>query len=212
MLFDISAVNERVQTCYLTRAACSDDIKGLYRDIDRAKNWSGTSLHGCNLGTNGLHESLHLTADADFEQGSVKLPRKRTNQLTDVVDKAISLMLRGDGASKSAKETDEDAPPKMQLRKKCKTDESERCIFPAFILGSSVEVERFWSVLKHVLSGARCKMKSLLLEAIVLSEYSSHLWGVQLVAEAVGCSIAELSKERHDKVEKYIAFYSQFED
>lgn len=115
MLLDISAVIKRFKKHYGTLRAYRNGTSQLHRAIDRAKCWTETCVYSCNLGKENLHEDFYRTVDADVERGNIKLQRKRTNQLTDVERKAISLVLRDDSAAKSVRETDEDTPKEMQL-------------------------------------------------------------------------------------------------
>ena len=65
-----------------------------------------------------------------------------------------------------------------------------------FVLGSTAEIERLWSVAKNIMSGKRTSMNPLLLESLLFLKQNKDYWDLLLVSAAMNSARSERVKSR----------------
>ena len=65
-----------------------------------------------------------------------------------------------------------------------------------FVLGSVAEVERVWSMAKHLLGDLRHSMSPIILEALLFLRFNERFWDAELVAKAVSHCRLDRAKQR----------------
>ena len=70
-----------------------------------------------------------------------------------------------------------------------------------FILGSSAEIERVWSMAEKLMHKSRYSTAPNLLEAILFLKYNKDYWDLSMVASAVRLVKEENSETRYEKIE-----------
>ena len=210
LLGEINMITKRLQSKGSTLSACRSDVEHLQYKIEKASQKPGWKLHNCKLGNEYIRVDSHLTTDASFEKGIVKLQEGEGNQLTDSEKLAVQILKNTQLVKVQESESEEDAPIAESLKKRRKLDQNEQYVCADFVLGSFAEVERIWSAAKHVLSDERNSLKPLLFGALMFHEYNARLWGDERVAEAVRCAVSERSQKRLSEIEQQVEFDVDF--
>eukprot|EP00171_Calliarthron_tuberculosum_P023317 IDg23317t1 len=172
MLKEINHVTKRLQTRAYTLASCRADLDTLIEVVSQAKNNPMSPFYGCRLGEKYISNTSSIVADKYFEMGVVKIQMGKSIELT--------------GREKST----------AFAKKRKMENTGDEYVNCDFILGSIAEVERLWSVSKHILCVQRRGMTPQMFEALLFLKFNERLWDDQLVAQAFGESRSERVKAR----------------
>lgn len=93
----------------------------------------------------------------------------------------------------SATSTDQDEVPDatmsvidcMQIEKRHRESATHSYVNCDFIIGSAAEVERLWSIAKHLLKDNHKSMSPLLFEALLFLKLNNSYWDLNLVSKAM---------------------------
>ena len=149
-----------------------------------------------------------------FQSGVRKIQEGKTMQMTDVEKQCCEVLLRrnnnnevedksDDGDESHDGSDNEDIIERLRAagqRNIARND--EEYVNCDFILASSAEVERLWSLAARVLSLSRASMFPITLEAIIFLKYNSEWWGMADVQEALRMSDEELCEEFNEAIEE----------
>lgn len=212
MLKEIDFVTKTLQKTGFTLRECHVELNDLFHVIGCSSNRPDLPLHGCQLGRRYISLDSHLCMNPTFESGVMKLQENCPQDLTDAEKEAISC-LKIDTNSGEAVElgvgTDELLTMRERHAKRRKVSAIPKRYMPCnFILGSVAEVERVWSMAKHLLGDKRHAMTPLLLEALLFLRFNERIWDEQLVAQAITHARTERAKERIASFEAEMAQFS----
>ena len=132
-----------------------------------------------------------LSPNADFESGVVKIQRKKIDDMTDVEKVAVESLLVAEveeAALANARGSDNDGGILgniMNDEEEERSDVSSKYGNCDFIYGSCAEVERLWSIAKHILTDVRKGMMDpIMFEAILFLKLNRRLWTLGDVVQA----------------------------
>lgn len=74
-----------------------------------------------------------------------------------------------------------------------------------FLLGSVAEVERVWSISKHLLGDVRNYFSPLMLQTILFLRFNERFWDIKLVAKAIWHGRTERAKKHIEELEAELA-------
>ena len=206
MLKEINCVTKSLQTRCRPLNECKQDIKELFSAIEASVDDDSLPLHNCTLGTYYLATDSSFATDPLFESAVVKLQNGVSGTLTEDEKVAVrSLRVKNAGSSGEGAGTSNrfmSMKERLEKRRKLSMTPESTYIPCNFVLGSVAEVERVWSIAKHLLHGEiRNCLTPLLLEALIFLRFNSRFWDAKLVAHAIVHAKTERGKKRIAPVE-----------
>jgi hypothetical protein len=155
-------------------------------------------LHGCHLGMTYIRRDANIIDYEDFENGVVKIQTGEAHLLTDPERVAVSSLRRNAPAIPAVNvDQDTDIDPtqwssprkiakeihrkRQKLQESAAANEYIRC---DYILGSVAEVERLWSLARHVLTYDRMSTSPRHVEGLLFLKVNSRFWDESTVEEA----------------------------
>jgi hypothetical protein len=213
MLKEINSVTKAMQENGISLLNCREIIMLLKKKIAQKKETPGHALHTCSLMIQKSGTASDHISDHHFNNGVAKLQGGNENKLDDDEIDALESLLKttvdaeqdqdipdhniaGAATGRVAPIPATGSPNMAELIKKRKQEQNDDFCFKAarlsgseyvdtrFIFGSAAEVERLWSIAKHVLTDHRQSMTPLLFEAILFLRINERFWGADTVALA----------------------------
>lgn len=204
-LKEINSVTKELQKRAMSLRDCRVELNDLYDVIADSAEAPNAPLHNCTLGQHYTGMSSHLVTDPLFESAVIKLQGNCLQDLTDDEKKAVECLQlnTGEGAAGNGAEGGAEVLSMSERRKKRRKTEAipKRYMHCNFILGSVAEVERVWSVAKHLLGDVRHRLSPIMLEALLFLRFNERFWDDQLVAQAISNARAERTNKRVREVQ-----------
>ena len=156
------------------------------RTFKQNSGWFQRKLPGTYIGAD-----LSKLPDPHFVSGVIKIQMNQLVQLTE--DEKVACARLVNQNHNEEQDTEEGMPSfatRMKERlKKRKAGELESTnalpyINADFICGSAAEVERLWSIAKHILTNSRARMTPHLFEALFFLKINHDYWDCRSVQEA----------------------------
>lgn len=164
-------------------------------------------LFRCELEMKYISDNADIIVNLDFERGIVKIQCRETGSLTDAEKVAVSGLLRNAPAAAAAAAAGpaaagpglmDDPDPAMLSSPRSLAKEMDRkrrreqamaghdvYINCDYIMGSVAEVERLWSLVRHILTYDRMSTKPMNVEALLFLKVNKRFWDEALVQEAM---------------------------
>lgn len=216
MLKEINTVTKVLQTRSRSLTDCRQDIIDLQTAILVAADKPEQPLYNCKLGEKFIGTKSHLVTDADFESGVIKIQAGCPDELTDAEKTAVQCLKsdHAEAGSADGSSNGEYLSMKERLAKRRKITATNRTYIPCnFILGSVAEVERVWSIAKHLLHGdIRTSLTPLLFEALIFLRCNERFWDAELVALAITHARTERMKSRIAQLEEEVTVAEEDSD
>jgi len=165
---------------------CRYIIDTLLEEVQNNSNDTNSVLYNCKLGCNYVGTSAGILVDPEFESGVVKIQRNEISTMSDKERKACeSLLIKNQVEASPTNSTFATIAEKVAAKKRRKIEQTEKYMNCSFILGSVAEVERLWSISKHILRDNRKSMTPLVFESLSFLKINSSFWDQGLVSEAM---------------------------
>lgn len=203
MLGEIDVVTRSLQTRGYTFAACRRDLDVLIESVRDDARTPGTALHLCRLGTKYIGIDAEIVPDKTFLSAVVKIQNGECNNLTPDEKATVSDLRSSSSQVTNVLSQNSSMEERLSKRRKI-SSAAQEYVNCDFILGSVAEVERIWSISKHVLTVERRLMTPQLFESIVFLKYNERFWNEQLVSKAIKSARIERAEElinSHDAYE-----------
>ncbi len=184
--FDI-ATNE-IQKRNATLHDCRCVTDSLIEIIDSKTDEPDSVLFNCKF--KQTRRSLHgsLSPDSSFESGVAKIQSKGIGLMTDR-EKAACSRLKYSDLNESTMQEEQDVSSTFReaiFKKRRRFNKARHSYINCnFILGTTAEIERLWSVAKNILSTNRKAMEPLLFEAILFLKTNHSYWDLDAVQLAM---------------------------
>lgn len=189
MFEPINTATVLLQTKGKTLADCRDVLDALTDAVESGRRSPQSPLYQCNLKEKWISINARISPDPKFESGVCKIQRGETSRLTDAEKLACSkLLLHEEPAEIPVANNQMSLSDMIQERKKRRIEKAPRYRNCDFILGSAAEVERLWSISKHILCDNRKTLTPILFEALLFLKVNKSYWNLELVAKAMSCA------------------------
>ena len=187
-------LQQRCKTLSSCRVLLDYIIQKKENDADIMEN----RLFQCNFTPKRIQTNGSLTPNPHFESGVVKLQRNKASELTDaergaVESLKIDIIAIDNEGGEEEKDNDDGDSIAAELDK---VEEEERAASAGeqqnasyvncnFIYGSCAEVERLWSMAKHILTeDRRGMMDAVMFEIFIFLKVNRRLWELGDVVDA----------------------------
>ena len=181
-LFNIATVELQKKKATLHECRCV--IEALVDTIEKEKCDTESPFHDCKFKPNRINLKGKLSPDSNFESGVCKIQMQAQGLMTEDEKTACRHLLktqkknqRGESSSQSFLDT--------IARKKRRYEMKNEYINCDFIQGSTAEIERVWSVSKHIMKHTRKSMEPLMFEAILFLKFNREYWNQESVQAAM---------------------------
>lgn len=157
MIGESYVITRSLQTKFHILASCRDDVNQFFDSVKNSKNISESTLYQCRLETKYIGIGVGTFTDPNFEMDVMKHQKGLSSVLTENEKISVVCMWNENSATDSSA-TDDQNPSAVltkqnNLEKRRKKDDgNDQYRNYDFILGSSAEVERLWSMSKYVLT------------------------------------------------------------
>lgn len=196
----ITSVVRRLQTRGFTLSQCITLLEELV-------HFFTDNRIDCPLvnGTEYISLDSEKRPNSVFERAVCKIQQGEEDKLTDFEKRAVIMLRKQDNMdAEVVVEEEEVTNPAIdfdtyQQRKKPKLEKVDEYIDLRFILGSAAEVERLWSLAKHVFTDGRSSMYPRLFEAIMMLRANRDLWNLEDMEEAIRAWQADNKEKRLEK-------------
>lgn len=159
-------------------------------------------LFGCDLEMKYISDNAEIIENANFERGVVKIQRNEAALLTDAEKEAVKGLRRvppavaADAAAAAGMMDDPDpivlsSPTKLasamdrKREREQATAGQDAYINCDYITGSVAEVERLWSLARHILTYERMSTKPINVEALLFLKANKRFWDEVTVQKAM---------------------------
>ena len=196
MLREINSVTKELQKSGMTLRSCRTELNDLCMLISLSADKPHAAMYNCTLEQHYIGSNADIMTDPVFESAVIKLQENCPQDLSDA-EKASVLCLKVEETTDGNAE-DSDLLSMSERRKKRRKVAAipKRYINCDFVLGSVAEVERLWSIAKHILGDVRHKLAPMMLEALLFLRFNKRFWDDQLVAQAISNAKTERAKLR----------------
>lgn len=211
-LIKIDVVCKILQRRGVKLADCRDALDTLMHTITEAQDDRNAILYKCRLGDNYIHPTANICPDPHFESAVVKIQQGRIEDLTqDEVTAAARLRVGWEAEAPAAEAAEPQSPEAKTMAQKIAKVAKKRLqasggaggyINCDFILGSAAEVERLWSLAKHILEDDRLGMHPETFEIIIFLKVNSRFWDKSTCCEAIRMWKQDEKQERVDRAER----------
>ena len=187
---DINMVAVSMQTKLYMLSQCRSDLNALLAEMDegnisRASGWFGHKFDGTYI----TPDSSKLP-DPSFVSGVVKIQENNQGLMSPEEKEACKdLLLEEDEQNSSQSSQPSLAQRMIERMKKRKAGVMENNLGSPFkncdfICGSAAEVERLWSIAKHVLTNTRSRLTPVMFETLIFSKVNEDYWDLATVQSA----------------------------
>ena len=209
--FDI--VTKKLQEKNLTLSTGRILLDTLVKKANERKNEIGSAFHGNSFKANRILIDGPLSDYQYFESGVIKIQQNRSMQMNDLERDACIGLLENDN-SNVEEETNDDSDvidldegddvmkAVKDIKEKMETSNQSGYVNCDFIMCSAAEVERLWSIAKHILTEERRGMLSpLIFESLIFLKMNLDYWGLEDVvkAETARCNKDKSSDDVNDE-------------
>ena len=173
---------------FTTLHDCRCVVDSLLEIINAEKRDINSNLYDCKLRPHRIAIDGPLSPNSDFESGVCKIQSNSLGMMTENEKTACKLLPRT--SKKSASSVNEGKIRhsfyKTLERKRQKLEKKE-CMYINcdFILGSTAEIERLWSVAKNIMRDNRKHMEPILFEALIFLKVNRSYWDISSVQSAL---------------------------
>lgn len=181
----INKVTKKIQEQGIRLAKGRAMLNGLIQLVSQQKNCANTDqspLGGCRLGTQYISATSAIVSDPHFESGVVKIQQRRTHTMTaEERDACQGLLHELDENHHVAQRI---APDGIEDILNAGDDSSreDEYINCDFILASTAEVERLWSLAKYVLTDQRSRLEPVFFKSLLFLKENRGFWDQNLVS------------------------------
>ena len=204
---EIDAITVAIQKKCMSFEEIRSMMDELIRCSDEDVNSQGTTFYRCTFKPQQIcltHTRLH--PDQHFEAGVVKIQRGDSTSLTDEEKTACKILEINQNHEETMSVDDEsnDTGNSIVERVQRLRRQLTQAVQPgertygdcSFIFGSAAEVERLWSVAKHILTDERKgMMEPEMFEAFLFLKYNRRFWGI---LDVVAADVARLKKDSEE--------------
>ena len=188
---DMNMVGGCMQHRLYALKSCRSDLDALLKESEdgehsRASHWFGCKLKGVYIG-----RASEKLSHPNFISGVVKIQENKHMTLTqDEKDACKRLLIEEevvDGAEQNVHVSLADRMRDRIKKRKAgvfEADLSSPYRNVDFICGSAAEVERLWSIAKHVLTNNRSRLTPAMFETLLFLKMNDKYWDIQSVQEA----------------------------
>lgn len=201
-LGEINTVTKALQRRGVTLEECRYYLDTLTRTIEEQKDNPVAPLFGCTLKDEYIKLYSVHSPSSTFESAVVKIQRQEFNTMTPE-ERSAALPLKKPTESCNTTDgiiSDEDALTMsgiLDRRKRRRVEQDNLYMNLNFILGSSAEIERLFSIAGRTLADQRQNMTPMLFEALVFLKVNRGYWDFRTVLSAMRNSN---SSQAHDRV------------
>lgn len=192
-LGEINTVTKALQRRGVTLEECRYYLDTLTRTIEDQKDNPVAPLFGCTLKDEYIKlHSVH-SPSSTFESAVVKIQRQEYSTMTHEERSAALPLKKPTEPCDSTDGTtqDEDVLTMsgiLDRRKRRRVEQDHPYMNLNFILGSSAEIERLFSIAGRILADQRRNMTPMLFEALVFLKVNRGYWDFRTVLSAMGNS------------------------
>ena len=211
-LKEINCVTKELQKSAISLRDCRSEIHDLAHVIALSADKPHAALYDCKLGQHYVGANSDIMTDPVFESAVIKLQENCPQDMTDDEKQSVECLRldAADAAGPADAANDAEVLSINERRKKRRKLSAlpKRYMDCGFILGSVAEVERVWSIAKHLLGDVRHKMAPMMLEALLFLRFNERFWDEQLVAKAISHARTERAKKRMKELEAEMATFA----
>jgi hypothetical protein len=208
MTEEINAVTKALQQQHLPLMAGRSIIDLLKNQVDTEKQDPNKKLCNCPLLFTKSGPNSSLSPNPKFDSGVVKIQAGKSDELTPAEARACKCLLKKRSIAPTGEPTASPENMKDRIKRMLGdskdegyTDKYHDC---SFIYASSAQVERLWSIAKHVLMG-RMRMTPQLFEALLYLKENRRFWDDAMVKKAI-------DEARSERIAKRISEEEQEDD
>ena len=184
MLSEIDFVTKYIQNSGRSLSECRDALDSLIDACDEDKSNPESKLFGCRLGKRYISPESSIVLCPAFEKGVVKIQKGLENTMTESEKIATSALLKKKMTVESKQVSCTSVEQSLKKRQKVLESESEY-IDSRFVLGSSAECERLFSMARYVFCENCRSISPLVLESILFLKLNERFWDIELVSHAI---------------------------
>jgi len=194
---EINTITLELQTRGLSLADCRLALDILIKAVRDGKNDLNSNLYGCTLDTFYIDSKAQIVHSPDFESGVVKIQNRKTDELSDAEKLACKKLERtAVDITNNNSTSNLSLTEQVSLGKRKRQDASNNYMNTSFVLGSTAELERLWSIAKNILTNNRQETTPLVFESILFLNVNKTYLNEYTVKEAMGEVTSERESQR----------------
>ena len=204
---DVNMVALSMQTRLQKLSVVRNDLIELLEECKAGHNNPDSDWYQRKLPGTYIKADSSKLPDPHFISGVVKIQLNQLLQLTQEEKNACERLKNDNHVEQADSNTTESSTFASRMKatmKKRKAGVMETKDSPYknvdFICGSAAEVERLWSIAKHILSNSRARMTPNLFESLVFLKVNNEYWDCNNVQEAYTMAKKEAQSDRINKM------------
>ena len=151
---------------------------------DEDKSNPDSKLFGCRLGKKLISPGSSIVLCPAFEKGGGEDTKSLENTMTESEKIANSALLKNKMTVESKQDSCTSVEQRLKKQQKVLESGSEY-IDSRFVLGSSAECERIFSIDRYVFCENRRSISPPVLESILFLKLNERFWDIELVSQAI---------------------------
>ena len=203
---DIDAITKVLQTRLLPLSECVGYTQRLIQTVDTGMEDATSHWHFVNFDTSYIDPSSPKRANPVFVSAVCKMQKRLGSTLTMAEKRAIKMWLPrvittpndGNNGKTLAEQLKSEQHRKRKVTDELVADNMNTVEDHVLdhVIGSAAEVERLWSIAKHILTDTRSKMAPIVFEAILFLRFNRDIWNEFTVVDALNAVRVENKDKR----------------
>ena len=168
--------------------SCRCVIDSLLEEIEAKKDDIDSDLYDCKFFPKRVSIKGTLSPSSDFESGVCKIQSDSIGLMTEAEKQACVILSKTRNSSTVCEDSNSknlSFEQKIARKKRRFEKNTSSYINCDFILGSSAEIERVWSISKYILTDHRKSMEPIIFEALVFLKVNRTYWDRRSVQAAL---------------------------